>query len=73
MRELSMTNRLLRREISLNASKQQARYAQDLSPLRESVSSLERQVEWMKKNMDSQQERLATVQSQLSQLHEASQ
>lgn len=68
MQELSSTNRLLRRELSLNASQLQARYDNQISQLKGSASRLDGQVEWMRKRISQEQESVLSLQAEMKEL-----
>lgn len=68
IRELSQTNRLMRRELSLNASRAQSRYDEQLSNLKEEVSRFGKGVEQIRGNIAQDTERITTLQSTLAEL-----
>jgi len=70
IRELSQTNRLMRRELSLNASKMQSRYDERLTNLKVEVSQLGRIVEQIRGSIAQDTESLSILQSTLAELRQ---
>lgn len=68
IRELSQTNRLMRRELSLNASRAQSRYDEQLTGLNKEVSQLGKGVEEIRGTVVQDTARLSLMQSSLSEL-----
>ncbi|KLO15891.1 hypothetical protein SCHPADRAFT_995530 [Schizopora paradoxa] len=66
IRELSQTNRLMRRELSLNASRAQSRYDEQFTRLKEEVSQLGKGVVEVRGSLAQDSERLSKFQSALA-------